>query len=148
MVWMFLLLSTSTNSAYLLGSKCITFVICIYIFCFFGRVSSTLTSLALTILHCYTNQAIESNSGPSETYSAFALLPEYSVRNMFLVDLPASKPGLTKLSNNFYEFFIVQNSFLLHLSSLEISSIFSYRFFSLVLCDDINTPRTIYGLIF
>ena len=43
---------TWRNSAYLSGSKCITFVICIYSFCFFDRVSSILTSLALTILHC------------------------------------------------------------------------------------------------
>ena len=48
------------NSAYLLGSKCILFIVCGYLICLFDRVSPILTSLALTILHYYTNQAIES----------------------------------------------------------------------------------------
>ena len=51
---------TWRNSAYLSGSKCITFVICIYSFCFFDRVISILTSLALTILHCSNYCHVES----------------------------------------------------------------------------------------
>ena len=67
---------TWRNSAYLSGSKCITFVICIYSFCFFDRVSSILTSLALTILHCSNYCHVET----VHPHHKHTILPEYSVR--------------------------------------------------------------------
>ena len=79
---------TWRNSAYLSGSKCITFVICIYSFCFFDRVSSILTSLALTILHCYTDCHVESKTPPLK----HTILPDYSVRQCALVEVSGFAP--------------------------------------------------------
>jgi len=57
---------TWRNSAYLSGSKCKLIIVSVYLFCFFGRVSSTLSSFALTILHCYTDCHVEPMTPPSE----------------------------------------------------------------------------------
>ena len=70
---------THRNSAYLLGSKCILFIVCGYLICLFDRVSPILTSLALTILHYYTNQAIDSIH-PHQKYIATFVFATRAVR--------------------------------------------------------------------
>ena len=62
-------LTYQAASAYLLSFAFI-------VFCFFGRVYSTLTSLALTILHCSNYCHVESR----HPHHKHTILPEYSVR--------------------------------------------------------------------
>ena len=62
-------LTYQAASAYLLSFAFI-------VFCFFGRVSSTLTSLALTILHRSNYCHVESR----HPHHKHTILPEYSVR--------------------------------------------------------------------
>lgn len=86
---------TWRNSAYRLGSKCKLIIVSVYLFCFFGRVSSTLSPFALTILHCYTNCHVESVTPPSEVFCLLRVCYQNGSSDILLVEVAGFAPAST-----------------------------------------------------